>query len=76
MSIFWTPDEYNRPRDLLRPSQAVSDEISQWIDERALQRAAAAVRPLALRIAMAARGLTRRRLSDRLLRPAIRRRRV
>lgn len=76
MSIFWTPDEYDRPRDGLRPPGAVSDEIAQWIDERALNRAAAAVRPFALRIATAARGLTWRRRPDRLLGPAIRQRRV
>lgn len=76
MSIFWTPDEDDRPRDGSRPSQAVSDEIALWMDERALQRAAAAVHLLALRITTAARGLTRRQLPDRLLRPAIRHRRV
>jgi hypothetical protein len=69
MSIFWTADEYDRPRGGLRPSRAVSDEIALWIDERALHRAAAVVRPFALRIAMVARGLAWR---HRFLRPSTR----
>ena len=72
MSIFWTPDEYDRRRDGLRPSRAVSDEIAQWIDERALHRAAAVVRPLALRIATFASGLAWRRRPIRFLRPSTR----
>ena len=72
MSIFWTPDEYDRPRDGLRPSRAVSDEIALWIDERALERATAAVRPFALRIAAAARVLAGRRPPNRFLRPSTR----
>lgn len=71
MSIFWMPDEEDRPRDGFRPSQAVSDEIARWIDERALHRAAAVVRPLALRIAATARVLTGRR-PNRFLRPSTR----
>jgi hypothetical protein len=76
MSIFWTPDEDDRPLDGAWPSRAVSDEIARWIDQRALYRAVAAGRALALRIATAALGLTGRRLPDRFLRPAIRPRRV
>lgn len=76
MAIFWTPDEDDRPGDGSWPSRAVTDEVARWIDGRAVQRAAAAVRGLALSIATAARDLSGRRLTDRILRPAIRHRRV
>jgi hypothetical protein len=76
MSIFWAPDENDQPRGVAWPSRAVADEVAQWIDERALQRAAAVVRGLALRIVTTARSLPRHRLARRLVPPAIRHRRV
>ena len=76
MAIFWTPDEDDRPGDGSWPSRTVADEMARWIDGRAVQRAAAFVRGLALRIAPPTHGLTGRRLTDRVLRPAMRHRRV
>jgi hypothetical protein len=61
MSIFWAPDENDQPRAASWPSQGVANEVALWIDERALQRAAAVVRGFALRVMTTARGLPRPR---------------
>jgi hypothetical protein len=76
MSIFWVPDEDDQPRGLSWPPRTVADEVAQWVDERALQRAAAVIHGFRIRIVTTARGLTRRRLARRLGLPAIRHRRV
>lgn len=72
MSIFWTPDEDedDRPAAGSWRSRTVTDEVTRWIDQRAVQKAGAAFGAFVHRLS--ARTLTARRL----LRPAIRHRRV
>jgi hypothetical protein len=73
MSIFWMPDEDDRPRG---GAWAVADDTINWIDPHAVERMRGMVRALAVRIATASRDLTSRRLPPRLPRAAIRSRRA
>jgi hypothetical protein len=74
MPIFWAPDEDNAPRNGPWPPQAFADEIAGWIDERAVDRTATAIRALRHRIAEAVPGVSWRRSAEGALRPVIRRR--
>jgi hypothetical protein len=76
MSIFWMPDEDDRPRAIAWASRPVADETIKWIDPHAVERMRGMVRALTVRLGTASRELAARRLPHRMPRVAIRSRRA
>jgi hypothetical protein len=76
MSIFWMPDEEDRPRGGAWTYRPVAEETIKWIDPRAVERLRGMLRALAVRVGTASRDLSTGRPPYRLPRPAIRSRRA
>jgi hypothetical protein len=57
MSIFWMPDEDDRPRGGVWAARPFADETVKWIDPRAVERLRGVIRALAVRLGATSRDL-------------------